>query len=153
SVSTRMLARVIVLLIAGWSLVAGLILVGFHGASADALGAGIADRAGQRLVGALLLTLTPAFVMVALRSHLYHSLVWLPFVTQAAIALTVGYSIITGDTSFGDGALAMTISAMLAGALSFVWITEARTTAHAKFEAMQARAHNDNHRPDDNEDR
>ncbi len=137
SISTRLLIRLIVLLIAIWSLFAGLVLVGFHGAGSGALGAGVADDAGQRLVGAHLLLLTPVYLLIAWKPQRYEGLVWLPFFGQVIIALAVGYNIITGDTSFGDGILAVAVSSILAGLLAFVWITEQRDVARAKMEATQ----------------
>jgi hypothetical protein len=135
SISTRILIRLIVLLIAVWSLLAGLVLVAFHGAGSGAMGAGVADDAGQRLVGTHLLLLTPMYLLIAWRFQRYEGLLWLPFFGQVILALTVAYNIISGDTHFGDGILAVAISSILAGLLGFVWMTEQREIARAKIEA------------------
>ena len=57
------------------------------------------------------------------------ALIWLPFAAQAAVAVTVAYGIMAGDTDLGDGILACSISAILAGLLGYVWITEQRSLA------------------------
>ena len=138
TISTRLLTRVIILLVAVWSMVAGVVLVGFHGASSGSLGAGVSDDAGQRLVGAHLLVLVPAYLLLAWRPGRYSSFLWLPFGAQLAVALTVGYSILNGETDFGDGILAFAVSAIFVALLAFVWVSEQRTVANAKYEASQA---------------
>jgi hypothetical protein len=129
------LLRIIVGLIAAWNVVAAALLLGLQGTGSRALGAGITDHAGQRLVGAHLLILAPAYILIAVRPQLYQGFLWLPLAGQLAIALTVGYSISAGDTDFGDGILAVAISAIFAGLLTFVWISEMRSTATARFDA------------------
>lgn len=130
--------RVLVLLVAVWSFVAGIVLLAFHGASAGALGAGVADEAGQRLVGAHLLLLVPAYLLIAWRPERCKPFLWLPFAGQLALALTVGYSILAGETDFGDGILAFAVGAIFVVLLAFVWVSEQRAIARAKFEAGQA---------------
>ena len=78
-ISTRILTRVIVTLIAAWSLVYGAVLAFFHDASTGALGAGVEDIAGQRLVGAHMILLVPVYLMIAWHPDRYPMLHWLPF--------------------------------------------------------------------------
>lgn len=140
SISTRLLLRVIILLISVWCLAAGIVLIGFHGASSGALGAGIADDAGQRIVGAQLLILVPAFVVIAMQIERYPAMLWLPFGSQAAMALTIAFSILSGETSFSDGILPVVVGFIFVGLLGFVWITEQRSIARAKIEAAEVAA-------------
>jgi len=137
-ISTRLLTRVLIFLVALWSFLAGIVLVAFHGASAGALGAGVTDDAGQRLVGAHLLLLTPAYLLIAWRPERHKSFLWLPFAGQLALAATVGYGILAGETEFGDGILAFAVGAIFVVLLGFVWMSEQRAVARAKFEARQA---------------
>ena len=134
AISTRILLRVIVLLIALWSLFAGVMLTAFHGASSGALGAGVADDAGQRLVGVHLLLLVPAYLMIAWNPERYSGMIWLPFFGQVAVVGTVGYSILSNDTNFSDGILAVAVSLILGGLFGFVWITQQRSIARAQLE-------------------
>jgi hypothetical protein len=133
TISTRQLMRIVVLLIAVWSITAGVVLLAFPNAGSGALGGGIADRAGQRLIGVHLLLLAPVYLVIAARLDRYQGLLWLPIAGQVALALTVAYNIISGDTSFSDGALSSVISLIFAGLLGFVWITEQRTIARDKM--------------------
>jgi hypothetical protein len=137
AISTTLLIRAIVLLIAVWSLLAGLALTVFHGSGASAMGAGVADEAGQRLAGVHMLILAPVYVLIALRPGRFGSLLWLPFVAQAAVFFTVGYSILGGETDLGDGILAVSISGMLAGGLGFVWISQQRANAHEQYARLK----------------
>ncbi|MPZ48584.1 MAG: hypothetical protein GEU75_04595 [Dehalococcoidia bacterium] len=138
AISARVLTRIIILLIAAWSLVCAAVLIGFHGATAGALGAGVEDEAGQRLLGAHLLILVPAYLLLAWRPERYQTFLWLPLASQAATAFAVTYSILTGETSFGDGVLAAAVSSIFVVLLGFVWVSEQRTVARAKLDADQA---------------
>ena len=139
SIRTSLLIRLIVLLIAVWSLFAGLALTAFHGAGSGALGAGVADEAGQRLAGAHLLVLAPVYIVIAWKPERYGRLLWLPFFAQAAVVLAVGYNILVGDTDFSDGVLAVAISGMLAVSLGFVWVSQQRSAAGDKVAADERR--------------
>ncbi|HEX5370999.1 MAG TPA: hypothetical protein VFY10_16465, partial [Dehalococcoidia bacterium] len=118
------MARIIILLIAIWSLIAGVLLVFFHGTASGALGAGVSDAAGQRLVGAHLLILVPVYLLIAWHPERYHGLLWLPFAGQLVVVISVGYGILSGDTAFGDGMLALAIGAIFVVLLSFIWVVE-----------------------------
>jgi hypothetical protein len=137
AISTRLLMRILICLIATWSFLAGIVLVAFHGAGSGALGAGVTDRAGQRLVGAHLLLLVPVYLLIAWRPERYKSLLWLPFAGQLVLALSVGYGILAGETDFGDGILALAVGTIFVVLLGFVWVSEQRTVARLQFEARE----------------
>jgi hypothetical protein len=139
SISTRLLNRILTGMVALWSLLAGIALVFFQGTGSGALGAGVTDVAGQRLLGAHLIVLAPVYALIAWHSDRYQGLLWLPFVSQLAVFFTVGYSILVGDTEFGDGVIAMSVSGIFIGLLGFVWITEQRTLARIRFEEEESR--------------
>ena len=134
TIPTTVLTRVLIALIAVWSLVAGLVLVFFQGTGSGALGAGVEDVAGQRLLGAHLIVLAPVYALIAWHSTAYKGLFWLPFASQLAVFFTVGYSTMIGDTEFGDGMVAVTVSGIFIGLLGFVWISEQRTLARLRLE-------------------
>lgn len=125
--------RMVVGLIAIWSLLAGLVLVFFHGSGSGALGAGVVDSSGQRLAGAHMLVLVPVYVLIALKPERYPMLPWLPFAGQAAVFFSVGYSILSGATDFGDGILPVAVSGIFLALLGFIWITEQRAIAHERM--------------------
>ena len=138
-ISTRILTRIIIILIAAWSFVYGVVLLFFHSASTGALGAGVEDVAGQRLVGAHMVLLVPVYAMLAWHPDRYPALHWLPFGGQLAVFFAVGYSMLAGSIGFSDGILPVAVSAIFLGLLSFIWITEQRAVAKAKLEAEDAR--------------
>jgi hypothetical protein len=134
SISTRLLTRVLIFLIAVWSLLEGVILLAFDGASAAALGAGLEDTAAKRLLGVHMLLLVPLHLLISIRFERYQGLVWIPFGAQAIVCLTVAYSIVNGDSDFGDSILAVVVSGLLAALLGFVWMSEQRTLARKRME-------------------
>jgi hypothetical protein len=137
-ISTRILTRIIVGLIAAWSLVYGIVLSFFHDASTGALGAGVEDPAGQRLVGAHMLLLVPVYLAIAWHPERYPMLHWLPFGGQLAVFFAVGYSILSGTIGVSDGVLPVAVSSIFMGLLAFIWITEQRAVAKAKLEAEES---------------
>jgi hypothetical protein len=150
-ISTRLLTRLIVTLIAAWSLVYGGVLLFSNAASSGALGAGVEDVAGRRLVGAHMLLLVPAYFLIAWRPAHYPMLHWLPFGGQLAVCLAVGYSVLDGTIGLSDGILPIAVSAIFLGMLAFIWITEERAVAKAKLEAEAASGAGVNDQPAVNE--
>ena len=138
AVSTEVLTRIVVLLVAAWTFICGVVLLGFHGASRGALGAGLSDEAAQRLLGAQLLILVPVYLLIAVRLNTYRSLFWLPCASQAAVVLVVGYNMLKGDSSFGDSILTFAVSLIFVALLAFVWISERRITAQMQMEQQDA---------------
>jgi hypothetical protein len=135
TISTRILMRIVVGLIAIWSLLAGLVLVFFHGSGSGALGAGVVDSSGQRLAGSQMLVLVPVYILIALKPDRYPMLPWLPFAGQSAVFFSVGYSILSGATDFGDGILPVAVSGIFLVLLGFIWISEQRAIAHERMAA------------------
>ena len=139
TISTELTTRVVIVLVAVWDLFAGLVLLAFHGASRGALGAGVEDEAGQRLLGAHLLVLVPVYLTLAWRPQRFLPLLWLPFAAQGAVVLVIGYNMLEGDTDVGDGLLAFAVSLIFVLMLGFLWVAEQRTVAQLKSEAESAR--------------
>jgi hypothetical protein len=133
AISTRLLLRLIIVFVAAWTLLHGVVLLGFSDAAEGALGLGISDPAGQRITGALLLVLVPAYILVALRIDRYAAFVWLPLAAQVTVALTTAWSVLAGDTSFSDGVLTCVVSGFCGALLAYVWIAEQRMVATGKL--------------------
>jgi hypothetical protein len=136
TVSIRVLTRVVILLIAVWNTFAGLVLVAFHGASSGALGAGVEDQAGQRLLGVHMLILVPAYLLLAWRPERSHAFQWLPYAAQVGVTVVLGYNLLSRDTKFSDGILAFVVGLIFVVLLVFLWITEQRTLARLQMEAQ-----------------
>src|SRR5262245_38525475 len=101
TISTKLLMRIVIVLVACWTVIGGVLLIGFHGAATGALVAGVNDQAGQRLLGGHLLVLAFAYLVLAWRIERYGAFLWLPFAGQLAVVLVVSYSMLKGETSFG----------------------------------------------------
>jgi hypothetical protein len=138
-ISSHLLLRIIILLIAAWTAIAGAVLLAVHGVSSGALGAGVNDQSGQRLVGIHMLLLVPVYLLIVVRYERFHGLLWLPFAGQLAVALTVGYGMFTGETSFSNGILAFAVGLIFAALFAFVWITQQRDAARARMEEDEHR--------------
>jgi hypothetical protein len=134
-ISSHLLLRIIILLIAVWTGVAGAVLLAVHGVSSGALGAGVTDQSGQRLVGIHMLLLVPVYLVIVVRYDRFNSLIWLPFAAQLAVALVVGYGMFAGETSFSNGILAFAVCLIFAALFAFVWITQQRDAARARLES------------------
>lgn len=134
-VSTELIIRIVILLLAVWTAIAGVALLAFQGATTGALGAGLEDEGAQRLLGGHLLILVPVYVFLAWRPERFLLLLWLPFAAQAVVVLVIGYNMLEGDTDVGDGILAFTVSLIFVVLLGFLWITDQRTLARLKMEA------------------
>src|SRR3970040_2125355 len=119
TVSARLLMRMVIVLVAFWSLAEGLVLLAFQGAATGALGAGVEDEGGQRLLGAHLLILIPAYLLIAWRLDRYYALVWLPLAAQAGAALVVGFSMLNGTTAIGDGILPFAVGLIFVTLLGY----------------------------------
>jgi hypothetical protein len=138
TISTRILTRVLLALIALWSFVAGVTLVAYAGSAGGVLGGGLSDHAAQRLAGAHMLVLVPLYLLIAWRIDRYAGLLWVPFLAQAAVVLSIGYSIIANDSEPEDGALALVVSAIFAVLFAFVWISEQRTVAQQAIDEEES---------------
>lgn len=129
------LIRALLLLMAAWNLLAALALL-TAGSGSGALS--VADAAGQRLAGAQMLVLSPVYLLIAWKPSRYGGLLWLPFAGQAALCLSVAYSVLTGDTRVGDGILAIVVSGVLASLLAVAWVSDRRSSALQQYHsAMQ----------------
>lgn len=135
--SSRVLIRLVVVIITAWSIAAGLSLALFSGTGGGFLGEGVSDETGKRLAGVHMLVLAPLYLLIAWKPRQYGSLLWIPFLAQALTSVAVAYSIATGDTDVIDGLPLAAISGLLAVFLAFVWTTEQRAQAAAEFEAKQ----------------
>jgi hypothetical protein len=136
-VSTQVLIRIVIALLAVWTAIAGLVLLAFQGSSSGALGAGTEDEAAQRLLGAHLLVLVPVYLLLAWRPQRFILLMWLPFVAQAVSVLVIGYNMLEGDTAVGDGILAFTVSVIFVALLGYLWVADQRTLARMRLEAEE----------------
>jgi hypothetical protein len=93
-----------------WTGFSGLCLLFTHDNLARLIAGGLADAAGQRLLGANLLILAALYLLIVSRPAVYAALGWLPLVAEGLTALVTGYEVVVGNRGFGWGWLALVVS-------------------------------------------
>jgi|GEM_PF-4032829 len=119
--------RVVLALLAAWTAFSGCALLFFEGSVTKVLAGGLADHAGQRLLGAQWLGLAAVYAVAAVRRQ--RSLGWIAVATQLATGLAAGYTLVTGDGDAGTAflcAVSLLFALVLAG---FLLATQPRYAA------------------------
>ncbi|MGB2695639.1 MAG: hypothetical protein WBD55_10705 [Dehalococcoidia bacterium] len=122
--SARGTVRVVLALLAVWTIFSGLALTFFQDASAATIGGGLDGGEGgaaQRLLGVHLLVLAPIYALIAWEPQRFRLLLWVPYAAQAGVVLVTLYDILTGDRDFTDGALPLIVASIFLVLLVYVW--------------------------------
>jgi len=115
--------RVVLVLLAMWTLLSGLALTFFQDASDATIGGGMRGGQGaaaQRLLGVHLLVLAPLYALLAWEPRRFRLLLWVPYAAQAGVVLTTIYDIASGDRSFADAALPLIVAIVFLALLLYV---------------------------------
>lgn len=115
--------RVVLVLLALWTLLSGLALTFFRDASDATIGGGLdggQGAAAQRLLGIHLLVLAPLYALLAWEPHRFRLLLWVPYATQAGVVISMLYDIGSGDRSVEDALLPLAVSAVFLALLLYV---------------------------------
>lgn len=115
--------RVVLVLLAMWTLLSGLALVFFRDASDATIGGGLhggQGAAAQRLLGVHLLVLAPLYGLLAWEPRRFRLLLWVPYAAQAGVVLSTLYDIGSGDRSFADAALPLIVAIVFLALLLYV---------------------------------
>lgn len=114
--------RAAIILLAAWTIFAGLALV-TQGVPALSLGA---NNAAERIIGSQMLMLVPIYALIVWRPEENRLLRWIPYAAQLTIIVPFFWdTLITGQHTFTDGALLFIASAVFLGVLVYV-----RSSAH-----------------------
>jgi hypothetical protein len=114
--------RAVIILLAVWTIFAGLALV-TQGVPALSLGA---NDAAERIIGSQMLMLVPIYALIVWRPDENRLLRWIPYAAQLSIVVPFFWdSLITGKHTFTDGALLFIASAVFLGVLVYL-----RSSAH-----------------------
>jgi len=114
--------RVVIILLAVWTIFAGLALA-TQGVPAISLGG---DNAAERMLGAQMLVFVPIYGLIIWRPDEHRHLRWVPYAAQLAVVVPFLWdALITTDHDFFDGTLLFIGSAVFLGVLIYV-----RTSAH-----------------------
>jgi hypothetical protein len=109
--------RAVIIILAAWTIFAGLALA-TQGVPALSLGGG---NAAERIIGAQMLMFVAVYALIVWRPDEYRYLRWIPYAAQLAIVLPMFWDVlITGDQDFTDGALLFVVSAMFLGVLVYL---------------------------------
>jgi hypothetical protein len=130
--------RLVLVLLALWTLLSGLALTFFQDASDATIGGGLEGGQGaaaQRLLGVHLLVLAPVYGLIAWEPQRFRLLLWVPYAAQGGVVATTLYDIARGDRSFTGGALPLIVAIVFFVLLLYVTFG-ARKPTPAEEEAL-----------------
>lgn len=122
--SARTTVRLVIALLAIWTLFSGLALTFFQDASAATIGGGLDGDEGdaaKRLLGVHLLLLAPVYGLIAWEPRRFRLLAWVPYAAQGGVVAATLYDIVTGERDFVDGALPLIVASIFLVLLVYVW--------------------------------
>jgi hypothetical protein len=140
--SAQSALRLVLVLLAIWTVFSGLSLVFFQSGSGATIGGGLQGGEGvaaQRLLGVHLLVLAPLYGLIAWDPGRYRRLLWLPYAAQGGVVIVTLYDIMAGDRDFSDGALPLIVAATFLALLVYVW-RAARPASHPTLPMIEGEA-------------
>lgn len=124
TINAQSALRLVLLLLTMWTLLSGLALTFFQGASAATIGGGLEGgqgEAAQRLLGVHLLVLAPIFGLIAWQPERYRLIAWVPYATQGGVVLVTLFDIVTGARSIQGALLPLFVAGTFLVLLVYVW--------------------------------
>ena len=115
--------RMVLVLLALWTLISALALTFFQSASAATIGGGLhggQGAAAQRLLGVHLLVLAPLYGLLAWEPRRFRLLLWVPYAAQTGVVAATIFDIATRDRSFADAALPLIVAIVFLALLLYV---------------------------------
>jgi hypothetical protein len=115
--------RLLVGLLALWTLLSGLTLTFFQDASAATIGGGLKGgegEAAQRLLGVHLLVLAPIYGLLAWEPQRFRLLLWVPYAAQTGVVAAMAFDLVTGARDFTDAALPLIVALIFLVLLLYV---------------------------------
>ncbi len=114
-ISAESALRLVLVLLALWTVLSGLALTFFQDASDPTIGGGLEGGEGaaaQRLLGVHLLVLAPIYGMLAWEPKRFRLLLWVPYAAQGGVVAATFYDIVTTERDVLDGALPLIVAAL-----------------------------------------
>lgn len=149
-ISARSALRLVLVLLAIWTLLSGLTLTFFQEASDATIGGGLEGDQGaaaQRLLGVHLLVLAPVYGLIAWEPQRFRLLMWLPFAAQGGVVAATLFDIITGERDFVDGALPLFVASIFFALLMYVWLAGRQPEAVREEVGEGASGEKESHEP------
>jgi hypothetical protein len=122
-ISAESAQRMVLVLLALWTLISALALTFFQSASDATIGGGLhggEGAAAQRLLGVHLLVLAPLYGLLAWEPRRFRLLLWVPYAAQAGVVIATIFDIASGDRSFADAALPLIVAIVFLALLLYV---------------------------------
>ena len=123
-ISAQSALRLVIGLLAMWTLLSGLALTFFQDASAATIGGGLEGgqgEAAQRLLGVHLLVLAPIYVLLAWDPRRFRLLLWVPYAAQGGVVAVTAFDLLTTSRDLRDGALPLIVATIFLVLLVYVW--------------------------------
>ena len=123
-ISARSTLRLVIGLLAMWTLLSGLALTFFQDASAATIGGGLKGgegEAAQRLLGVHLLVLAPIYGLLAWDPRRFRLLLWVPYAAQGGVVAATAFDLIATSRKLQDGALPLIVATIFLVLLVYVW--------------------------------
>ena len=123
-ISAQSVLRLVIGLLAMWTLLSGLALTFFQDASAATIGGGLEGgqgEAAQRLLGVHLLVLAPIYVLLAWDPRRFRLLLWVPYAAQGGVVAATAFDLLTTSRDLRDGALPLIVATIFLVLLVYVW--------------------------------
>lgn len=123
-ISAQSAMRVLLALLAVWTLFSALALIFFQEGSAATIGGGLEGDEGaaaKRLLGVHLLVLAPLYGLIAWDPKRYRYFLWVPYVAQGGVVIVTLFDVITGSRDFWSGALPLVVASVFLVLLLYVW--------------------------------
>ncbi len=121
-INTATAQRLVLVLLALWTILSGLALTFFQDASDATIGGGLRGgegHAAQRLLGVHLLVLAPVYGLIAWDPKRFRLLLWVPYAAQGGVIATTLYDIMRGYRHFADAALPLFVAIVFFGLLLY----------------------------------
>jgi hypothetical protein len=121
--SARSALRLLLALLALWTVFSALALIFFQDAGAATIGGGLEGgegEAAQRLLGVHLFVLAPIYGLLAWDPQRFRLLLWVPYVAQGGVVLATLFDIITGERDVQDGLLPLIVASVFFVLLLYV---------------------------------
>ena len=139
-ISSRNVLRLVLVLLAVWTMLSALALTFFQDASAATIGGGLKGgegEAAQRLLGVQLLVIAPIYGLLAWDPQRFRLLMWVPYVAQTGVVIATVFDIATGDRSFQTAALPLFVSVVFLALLLFATFAGRRPVVISPDEPAQ----------------
>ncbi len=140
-ISAESALRLVIGLLAMWTLLSGLALTFFQDASAATIGGGLEGgqgEAAQRLLGVHLLVLAPIYVLLAWDPRRFRLLLWVPYAAQGGVVAATAFDLLTTSRKLQDGALPLIVATIFLVLLIYVWRAGKLPGQDAKEEEEEA---------------